>query len=96
MGTMWSRYEQPIAPDICETCRHANAAAELPASLWVEIDPLVIANNKLVAIKRIRDHCECPLHDALGIFVDRYRHLRKSMPSKFHETDDEYWAGFES
>ena len=93
---MWNAFELPVPPEICDTCRHSNAAAKLPNSLWEEIDPLVFANRKIIAIKQLKEFCQCPLHDALGIYVERYKQLRESSPSKFHQTDDEYWAGFES
>jgi hypothetical protein len=63
---------------------------------WDAIEEDIFANNKLSALKAIRDLASCDLSHALTLFYNRYADLRRAEPQRFTDSEDEYWAGFYS
>ncbi|YCK40817.1 hypothetical protein ACNF49_44205 [Actinomadura sp. ATCC 39365] len=60
------------------------------------LDDLVVQGQTIRGIKLIKDTFECSLHEALDLYVDRYRRLRQTRPDDFTESHHEYWKGFYS
>ncbi|MFC5220724.1 hypothetical protein [Streptomyces coerulescens] len=60
------------------------------------VDDQILANQIIPGIKTLRDHLDCPLHEALKVFVARYEVLRAERPEDFACGHEEYWTGFYS
>ena len=75
----------------------SNATPELDAltkSQRDQIDALIIAGERLTAIKTIIDLCGVFITEAKLLNRARYRHLRETRGPEFGCSDEEYWSGF--
>jgi hypothetical protein len=69
---------------------------ELTEENWREIDELIFASRKVLAIKTIHEATKCSLGEALKAMCARYDRLRETSPERFDLDHDAYWDGFES
>ena len=60
------------------------------------LDDLIFAGHKLLAVRLVREQRGCTLLEALDALVARYRQLRTSQPERFSCDDAAYWEGFHS
>jgi hypothetical protein len=63
---------------------------------WREIDPLILARNRIQAVRAISLAFGRPLDEVLRLLGDRYTWLRGRVPDAFTHADHEYWEGFQS
>ena len=63
---------------------------------WAALDPLILSGEKLRFLAKVRLATGSELLEALEILQQRYDVLRKSRPTEFHCSHEEYWKGFHS
>ncbi|MEU3982992.1 hypothetical protein AB0F77_23395 [Streptomyces sp. NPDC026672] len=59
-------------------------------------DDQILSRQIILAIKTLRDHLGCSLHEAMDVFAARYEVLRTERPDDFACGHAEYGAGFRS
>lgn len=60
---------------------------------WLEIDDLIVARKIIPAMQGIRSAEQCGLREAIDMFYERYELLRKTRPSDFTMSREEYGEG---
>lgn len=63
---------------------------------WAALDPLILSGEKLRFLAQVRLATGSDLPEALEILQLRYEILRRSRPTEFHCSHEEYWKGFHS
>ena len=67
-----------------------------PSEHPLDLDGLIFAGHKLLAVRLLREQRSCSLSDALDALTTRYRELRASHPERFCDDEQAYWQGFYS
>jgi hypothetical protein len=65
---------------------------QLPES----VDRDIVEHRIILALKAIREACDCTLHEALDVFAERYEELRRDRPNDFTLSREDYGRGFYS
>jgi ABC-type Zn2+ transport system substrate-binding protein/surface adhesin len=57
---------------------------------WAEVDEHIVNRRIIRALKALGDRSGYTLHEALGVFNERYNHLRQTRPNDFTVSPEEY------
>ena len=67
-----------------------------PSIDWARIDPEILAQRRLVALRSIMVLAGVPLQEGLTLLGERYEYLRSTQPESFTVPHESYWSGFNS
>ncbi|MDJ1466342.1 hypothetical protein QNI19_21585 [Cytophagaceae bacterium DM2B3-1] len=83
------------ADSLCDTCKFPYWFKQLPTELQTQIDSMIFANdNKLFAIKLMKDYLKIRLYDSNDLLRWRFELLKESSIDKFTCDPDTFWDGF--
>lgn len=60
---------------------------------WLEADPLILTNQTLPALVRIREAFHVNIRDALDLLNERYDKLQREQPENFESDPWAYYRG---
>ncbi|WP_313999633.1 hypothetical protein [Xanthocytophaga flava] len=81
----------------CDPCTFSSWFEQLPIELQTQVDSMIFANdNKLLAIKLMKDSLQIGLHNSADLLRWRFNTLKESSRDKFTCNPATFWDGFYS